>query len=94
MGNVCFFFLFVFSSAPQDYGFQAGYNGDELSCTLKDLRRSTSYKFRVCAKTQSFENEDYLLVGFLLKKKQTQNFTVRNLVPIKYIEKNPAKNAA
>ncbi|XP_053129615.1 fibronectin type-III domain-containing protein 3A [Hemicordylus capensis] len=32
-----------------DYGFQAGYNGDELSCTLKDLRRSTAYKFRVFA---------------------------------------------
>ncbi|XP_044283144.1 fibronectin type-III domain-containing protein 3A isoform X1 [Varanus komodoensis] len=32
-----------------DYGFQAGYNGDELSCTLKDLRRNTSYKFRVFA---------------------------------------------
>ncbi|XP_077164430.1 fibronectin type-III domain-containing protein 3A-like isoform X2 [Paroedura picta] len=32
-----------------DYGFQAGYNGDELSCTLKDLRRSTSYKFRIFA---------------------------------------------
>nr|XP_003223437.2 PREDICTED: fibronectin type-III domain-containing protein 3A [Anolis carolinensis] len=32
-----------------DYGFQAGYNGDELSCTLKDLRRSTSYKFRLFA---------------------------------------------
>ncbi|XP_048370204.1 fibronectin type-III domain-containing protein 3A-like [Sphaerodactylus townsendi] len=32
-----------------DYGFQAGYNGDELSCTLKDLRRNTSYKFRLFA---------------------------------------------
>ncbi|XP_028570532.2 fibronectin type-III domain-containing protein 3A [Podarcis muralis] len=32
-----------------NYGFQAGYNGDELSCTLEDLTRSTSYKFRVFA---------------------------------------------
>uniref|UniRef100_A0A8C6YGB6 Fibronectin type-III domain-containing protein n=1 Tax=Naja naja TaxID=35670 RepID=A0A8C6YGB6_NAJNA len=32
-----------------DYGFQAGYNGDELSCTLSDLRRNTSYKFRLFA---------------------------------------------
>uniref|UniRef100_A0A6J0URN3 Fibronectin type-III domain-containing protein 3A n=1 Tax=Pogona vitticeps TaxID=103695 RepID=A0A6J0URN3_9SAUR len=32
-----------------DYGFQAAYNGDELSCTLEDLRRSTSYKFRLFA---------------------------------------------
>lgn len=32
----------------QGYGFQPQYNGDELSCTLRNLRRSTSYKFRVC----------------------------------------------
>ncbi|XP_026558821.1 fibronectin type-III domain-containing protein 3A isoform X2 [Pseudonaja textilis] len=32
-----------------DYGFQAGYNGDELSCTLSDLRRNTAYKFRLFA---------------------------------------------
>ncbi|XP_074863783.1 fibronectin type-III domain-containing protein 3a-like isoform X2 [Carettochelys insculpta] len=31
------------------YGFQPKYNGDELSCTLKNLRRSTSYKFRLSA---------------------------------------------
>ena len=32
----------------QGYGFQPQYNGDELSCTLRNLRRSTAYKFRVC----------------------------------------------
>ncbi|XP_059588743.1 fibronectin type-III domain-containing protein 3a isoform X3 [Alligator mississippiensis] len=31
------------------YGFQPQYNGDELLCTLKNLRRSTSYKFRLFA---------------------------------------------
>lgn len=31
----------------QGYGFQPQYNGDELSCTLRNLKRSTSYKFRV-----------------------------------------------
>ncbi|XP_039344560.1 fibronectin type-III domain-containing protein 3a-like isoform X1 [Mauremys reevesii] len=31
------------------YGFQPKYNGEELSCTLKNLRRSTSYKFRLSA---------------------------------------------
>ncbi|XP_063277539.1 fibronectin type-III domain-containing protein 3a-like [Prinia subflava] len=31
------------------YGFQPQYNGDELSCTLRNLRRSTSYKFRLFA---------------------------------------------
>uniref|UniRef100_A0A8D0G8D1 Fibronectin type-III domain-containing protein n=1 Tax=Sphenodon punctatus TaxID=8508 RepID=A0A8D0G8D1_SPHPU len=31
------------------YGFQPQYNGDELSCTLKNLRRSSPYKFRVFA---------------------------------------------
>uniref|UniRef100_A0A8C3QXX1 Fibronectin type-III domain-containing protein n=1 Tax=Cyanoderma ruficeps TaxID=181631 RepID=A0A8C3QXX1_9PASS len=32
-----------------DYGFQPQYNGDELSCTLRNLKRSTSYKFRLFA---------------------------------------------
>uniref|UniRef100_V9K7K8 Fibronectin type-III domain-containing protein 3a n=2 Tax=Callorhinchus milii TaxID=7868 RepID=V9K7K8_CALMI len=31
------------------YGFKVKHNGDELSCTLKNLRRSTSYKYRVFA---------------------------------------------
>ncbi|RMB95469.1 hypothetical protein DUI87_28092 [Hirundo rustica rustica] len=31
------------------YGFQPQYNGDELSCTLRNLRRSTFYKFRLFA---------------------------------------------
>ncbi|XP_039944917.1 fibronectin type-III domain-containing protein 3A-like isoform X2 [Hirundo rustica] len=31
------------------YGFQPQYNGDELSCTLRNLRRNTSYKFRLFA---------------------------------------------
>ncbi|XP_006008926.1 fibronectin type-III domain-containing protein 3A isoform X1 [Latimeria chalumnae] len=31
------------------YGFKPKHNGEELSCTLKNLRRSTSYKFRVFA---------------------------------------------
>ncbi|NXN32311.1 FND3A protein, partial [Nycticryphes semicollaris] len=31
------------------YGFQPQYNGDELSCTLRNLRRSTCYKFRLFA---------------------------------------------
>lgn len=40
----------ICSSFPpsQGYGFQPQYNGDELSCTLRNLRRSMSYKFRVC----------------------------------------------
>ncbi|XP_063287983.1 fibronectin type-III domain-containing protein 3A-like isoform X2 [Pelobates fuscus] len=31
------------------YGFKPKHNGEELSCTLKNLRRNTSYKFRVFA---------------------------------------------
>ncbi|XP_033906453.3 fibronectin type-III domain-containing protein 3A-like [Acipenser ruthenus] len=31
------------------YGFKPKHNGEELSCTLKNLQRSTSYKFRVFA---------------------------------------------
>ncbi|KAF3847448.1 hypothetical protein F7725_020476 [Dissostichus mawsoni] len=29
------------------YGFQPSYDGDELSCTVKNLHRSTKYKFRL-----------------------------------------------
>ncbi|MGH0173251.1 UNVERIFIED_CONTAM: hypothetical protein FKN15_065021 [Acipenser sinensis] len=31
------------------YGFKPKHNGEDLSCTLKNLQRSTSYKFRVFA---------------------------------------------
>lgn len=31
------------------YGFKPKYNGDDLSCTVKNLRRSTKYRFRVAA---------------------------------------------
>ncbi|XP_076138396.1 fibronectin type-III domain-containing protein 3A isoform X2 [Alosa pseudoharengus] len=31
------------------YGFQPSYDGDELSCTVRNLHRSTTYKFRVAA---------------------------------------------
>ncbi|XP_069749835.1 fibronectin type-III domain-containing protein 3A-like isoform X2 [Narcine bancroftii] len=31
------------------YGFKVKYNGDEFACTLKNLRRSTSYNYRVFA---------------------------------------------
>uniref|UniRef100_A0A667YYY0 Fibronectin type-III domain-containing protein 3A n=1 Tax=Myripristis murdjan TaxID=586833 RepID=A0A667YYY0_9TELE len=31
------------------YGFQPSYDGEELSCTVRNLHRSTKYKFRVAA---------------------------------------------
>ncbi|TNN01159.1 fibronectin type-III domain-containing protein 3A isoform X3 [Takifugu flavidus] len=31
------------------YGFQPSYDGDELTCTIRNLHRSTKYKFRVAA---------------------------------------------
>ncbi|XP_066556014.1 fibronectin type-III domain-containing protein 3A isoform X2 [Amia ocellicauda] len=31
------------------YGFKPRYDGDELACTVKNLRRSTKYRFRVAA---------------------------------------------
>uniref|UniRef100_A0A8C7MJH8 Fibronectin type-III domain-containing protein 3A n=1 Tax=Oncorhynchus kisutch TaxID=8019 RepID=A0A8C7MJH8_ONCKI len=43
----------IFYSLEMDedegYGFQPSYDGDELSCTVKNLHRSTNYKFRVAA---------------------------------------------
>lgn len=41
------YLLFVVCLASQGYGFQPSYDGDELTCTIKNLHKSTKYKFRV-----------------------------------------------
>lgn len=42
-----FSFSFCHLCLSQGYGFQPSYDGDELSCTIRNLHRSTKYKFRV-----------------------------------------------
>ncbi|KPP72069.1 fibronectin type-III domain-containing protein 3A-like [Scleropages formosus] len=46
------------------YGFKPKYNGEELSCTLKGLRRSTSYRFRVLAANAEGRSQPSVPVEF------------------------------
>ncbi len=41
------------SYVSQGYGFQASYDGDELSHTVRNLHRSTTYRFRVRTQTHT-----------------------------------------
>ncbi|KAG9348410.1 hypothetical protein JZ751_002145 [Albula glossodonta] len=43
------FYVLDMEEEGSGYGFQPRYDGDELSCTIKNLHRSTKYKFRVLA---------------------------------------------
>ncbi|XP_064157758.1 fibronectin type-III domain-containing protein 3A isoform X2 [Anguilla rostrata] len=43
------FYILDMEEEGSGYGFQPRYDGDELSCTVKNLHRSTKYKFRVLA---------------------------------------------
>ncbi|KAJ8394377.1 hypothetical protein AAFF_G00045880 [Aldrovandia affinis] len=46
------------------YGFKAKHNGDELSCTVKNLRRSASYRFRVLAANSEGRSQPSAAVEF------------------------------
>ncbi|KAL4648825.1 fibronectin type-III domain-containing protein 3A-like isoform X1 [Arapaima gigas] len=46
------------------YGFKPKHNGEELSCTLKGLRRSTCYKFRVLAANTEGRSPPSMAVEF------------------------------
>ncbi|KAJ8368605.1 hypothetical protein SKAU_G00086330 [Synaphobranchus kaupii] len=43
------FYILDVEEEGSGYGFQPRYDGDELSCTIKSLHRSTKYKLRVLA---------------------------------------------
>ncbi|KAK5905017.1 hypothetical protein CesoFtcFv8_006527 [Champsocephalus esox] len=47
------------------YGFQPSYDGDELSCTVKNLHRSTKYKFRVAAYNSEGKSNPSPVVEFI-----------------------------
>lgn len=49
------------------YGFQTSYNGDELSCTVRNLHRSTKYKFRVAAYNSEGKSNPSQVVEFITK---------------------------
>ncbi|KAG7464909.1 hypothetical protein MATL_G00170660 [Megalops atlanticus] len=46
------------------YGFKAKHNGDELSCTVRNLRRSTSYRFRLLAANAEGRSQPSAAVEF------------------------------
>ncbi|KAM4590487.1 fibronectin type-III domain-containing protein 3A [Fundulus diaphanus] len=49
------------------YGFQPSYDGDELSHTVRNLRRSTKYKFRVAAYNSEGKSNPSQVVEFITK---------------------------
>ncbi|XP_061828359.1 fibronectin type-III domain-containing protein 3A isoform X2 [Nerophis lumbriciformis] len=49
------------------YGFQASYDGDDLSCTVRNLHRSTKYKFRVAAYNSEGKSNPSPVVEFITK---------------------------
>ncbi|MEQ2237132.1 Fibronectin type-III domain-containing protein 3A, partial [Ilyodon furcidens] len=53
--------------AVAGYGFQPSYDGDELSHTARNLRRSTKYKFRVAAYNSEGKSNPSQVVEFITK---------------------------
>ncbi|KAM4796076.1 fibronectin type-III domain-containing protein 3A [Rhinophrynus dorsalis] len=47
------------------YGFKPKYNGDDLTCTVRNLRRSTKYKFRVIAYNSEGKSSPSEVVEFV-----------------------------
>ncbi|KAM9317891.1 fibronectin type-III domain-containing protein 3A [Pholidichthys leucotaenia] len=47
------------------YGFQPSYNGEELSCTVRNLQRRTKYKFRVAAYNSEGKSNPSQVVEFV-----------------------------
>ncbi|XP_056138973.1 fibronectin type-III domain-containing protein 3A isoform X2 [Lampris incognitus] len=47
------------------YGFQPSYDGEELSCTVRNLHRSTKYKFRVAAYNTEGKSNPSQVVEFI-----------------------------
>ncbi|XP_034024342.1 LOW QUALITY PROTEIN: fibronectin type-III domain-containing protein 3A [Thalassophryne amazonica] len=47
------------------YGFQTSYDGEELSCTVRNLHRSTKYKFRVAAYNTEGKSNPSPVVEFI-----------------------------
>uniref|UniRef100_A0A8C9WWK5 Fibronectin type-III domain-containing protein 3A n=1 Tax=Sander lucioperca TaxID=283035 RepID=A0A8C9WWK5_SANLU len=47
------------------YGFQPSYDGEELSCTVRNLHRSTKYKFRVAAYNSEGKSNPSQVVEFI-----------------------------
>lgn len=65
--------LMVTGFSFQGYGFKPKYDGEDLSYTVKNLRRSTKYKFKVNFKSPL---RDIFLVFIVLKIKASNTSIV------------------
>ncbi|CAL9683829.1 unnamed protein product [Knipowitschia caucasica] len=61
------YYILEMDEEGSGYGFQPSYDGDELSCTVKNLHRSTKYKFRVAAYNSEGKSNPSQVVEFLTK---------------------------
>uniref|UniRef100_A0A8D2ZM68 Fibronectin type-III domain-containing protein 3A n=1 Tax=Scophthalmus maximus TaxID=52904 RepID=A0A8D2ZM68_SCOMX len=59
------FYILEMEEEGSGYGFQPSYDGDELSCTVRNLHRSTKYKFRVAAYNSEGKSNPSQLVEFI-----------------------------
>uniref|UniRef100_A0AAX7TQ76 Fibronectin type-III domain-containing protein 3A n=1 Tax=Astatotilapia calliptera TaxID=8154 RepID=A0AAX7TQ76_ASTCA len=61
------FYILEMEEEGSGYGFQTSYNGDELSSTIRNLHRSTKYKFRVAAYNSEGKSNPSQVVELITK---------------------------
>ncbi|KAI3354066.1 hypothetical protein L3Q82_018624 [Scortum barcoo] len=59
------YYILEMEEEGSGYGFQPSYDGDELSCTIRSLHRSTKYKFRVAAYNSEGKSNPSQVVEFI-----------------------------
>ncbi|CAK6957957.1 fibronectin type-III domain-containing protein 3A isoform X1 [Scomber scombrus] len=61
------FYVLEMEEEGSGYGFQPSYDGDDLTCTIRNLHRSTKYKFRVAAYNSEGKSNPSQVVEFVTK---------------------------
>uniref|UniRef100_A0AAQ5XAG6 Fibronectin type-III domain-containing protein 3A n=1 Tax=Amphiprion ocellaris TaxID=80972 RepID=A0AAQ5XAG6_AMPOC len=59
------YYILEMEEEGSGYGFQPSYDGDELTCTVRNLHRSTKYKFRVAAYNSEGKSNPSQVVEFI-----------------------------
>nr|XP_057935077.1 fibronectin type-III domain-containing protein 3A isoform X2 [Doryrhamphus excisus]XP_057935078.1 fibronectin type-III domain-containing protein 3A isoform X2 [Doryrhamphus excisus]XP_057935079.1 fibronectin type-III domain-containing protein 3A isoform X2 [Doryrhamphus excisus]XP_057935080.1 fibronectin type-III domain-containing protein 3A isoform X2 [Doryrhamphus excisus] len=59
------YYILEMEEEGSGYGFQPSYDGEELSCTVRNLHRSTKYKFRVAAYNSEGKSNPSPVVEFI-----------------------------
>uniref|UniRef100_A0A8C3G709 Fibronectin type-III domain-containing protein 3A n=1 Tax=Cyclopterus lumpus TaxID=8103 RepID=A0A8C3G709_CYCLU len=59
------YYILEMEEEGSGYGFQPSYDGDELSCTVRNLHRSTKYKCRVAAYNSEGKSNPSQVVEFI-----------------------------